>query len=290
MEPILNFQLRPRARFLIVLLSLIFTAELTACSTSDTLDVAAPLAEPSKYAAIVVDAKDGKILYEVAADQIRYPASLAKMMTLYLTFEALESGRLSKTTMIPLSANAARKPATKLYMKAGDTIDVDTAIRALVIKSANDVATALAENLAGSEAGFARRMTAKGRSLGMTRTVFTNPSGLPDPKMTTTARDMAVLGLALRRDFPQYYSYFALRSFQFRGKTIRGHNKLLGMVAGADGIKTGYIKASGYNLAASVNRNGRSLVAVVMGGKTGKARDAHMAQLLTATFNRSRRK
>lgn len=290
MEPVLNFQLRPRARFFIVLLSLIFTAELTACSTSDTLDIAAPQAEPSKYAAIVVDAKDGKILYEVAADQIRYPASLAKMMTLYLTFEALESGRLSKTTQIPLSTNAARQPATKLYMKAGDTIDVDTAIRALVVKSANDVATALAEYLAGNERAFARQMTAKGRSLGMTRTVFTNPSGLPDPKMTTTARDMAVLGLALRRDFPQYYSYFALRSFQFRDKTIRGHNKLLGMVAGADGIKTGYIKASGYNLAASVNRNGRSLVAVVMGGKTGKARDAHMAQLLTATFNRSRRK
>ncbi|WP_193175377.1 D-alanyl-D-alanine carboxypeptidase family protein [Oricola nitratireducens] len=290
MEPILNFQLRPRARFFIVLLSLIFTAELTACSTSDTLDIAAPQAEPSKYAAIVVDAKDGKILYEVAADQIRYPASLAKMMTLYLTFEALENGRLSRTTMIPLSATAARQPATKLYMKAGDTIDVDTAIRALIVKSANDVATALAENLAGSEKAFARQMTAKGRSLGMTRTVFTNASGLPDPKMTTTARDMAVLGMALRRDFPQYYSYFALRSFQFRGKTVRGHNKLLGMVAGADGIKTGYIKASGYNLAASVNRNGRSLVAVVMGGKTGKARDAHMAQLLTATFNRSRRK
>lgn len=290
MEPILNFQLRTRARFFIVLLSLIFTAELTACSTSDTLDIAAPQAEPSKYAAIVVDAKDGKILYEAAADQIRYPASLAKMMTLYLTFEALENGRLSKTTMIPLSAHAARQPATKLYMKAGDTIDVDTAIRALIVKSANDVATALAENLAGSEKAFARQMTAKGRSLGMTRTVFTNASGLPDPKMTTTARDMAVLGMALRRDFPQYYSYFALRSFQFRGKTVRGHNKLLGMVAGADGIKTGYIKASGYNLAASVNRNGRSLVAVVMGGKTGKARDAHMAQLLTATFNRSRRR
>lgn len=282
--------LRRRRSVLFVLASFVAAMFLSACSTSDTLDIAAPQAEPSKYAAIVVDANDGSILYSVAADQKRYPASLAKMMTLYLLFEALDSGQVSKSSPIPISANAAKQPASKLYLKAGETIPVDTAIRALAVKSANDVATAVAEYLAGSEDAFARRMTAKARQLGMRQTVFTNASGLPDAGMTTTARDMALLGLALRRDFPHHYAYFSLRSFDYRGKQIRGHNKVLDAVAGADGIKTGYIRASGYNLAASVKRNGRSLVAVVMGGKSGSARDAHMTQLLTATFNRSRRR
>ncbi|QKV17910.1 D-alanyl-D-alanine carboxypeptidase [Oricola thermophila] len=284
------FPPRLRRSVLLILQSLILSAFLAACTTSGVLEIAEPEAEPDKYAAIVVDAKDGSILYSVAADRKRYPASLTKMMTLYLLFEAIDSGRVSKTTQIPVSATAARKPASKLYLKAGSTIDVDTAIRALVVKSANDVATAVAEYLAGSEENFARQMTAKARRLGMTDTVFTNASGLPDSGMTTTARDMALLGLALRRDFPHHYGYFSLRSFEFRGKQIRGHNRVLEMVSGADGIKTGYIRASGYNLAASVRRNGRSLVAVVMGGKTGTARDAHMAQLLAASFNRSRRR
>jgi len=282
--------LRCRRSVLFVLTSFVAAIFLTACSTSDTLEIASPQAEPSKYAAIVVDANDGAILYSVAADQKRYPASLAKMMTLYLLFEAIDGGQLTKTAAIPVSANAARQPASKLYMKPGSTIMVDTAIRALAVKSANDVATAVAEQLAGSEQAFARRMTAKARQLGMSHTVFTNASGLPDAGMSTTARDMALLGLALRRDFPHHYAYFSLRSFEYNGKQIRGHNKVLDAVAGADGIKTGYIRASGYNLAASVQRSGRSLVAVVMGGKSGSARDAHMAQLLTATFNRSRRR
>jgi D-alanyl-D-alanine carboxypeptidase len=282
--------LRYRRSVLFVLTSFLAAILLSACSTSDTLEIASPQAEPSKYAAIVVDANDGSILYSVAADQRRYPASLTKMMTLYLLFEAIDSGQVSKTAAIPVSANAARQPASKLYLKAGDTIMVDTAIRALAVKSANDVATAVAEYLAGSEAAFARRMTARARQMGMSHTVFTNASGLPDSGMSTTARDMALLGLALRRDFPHHYAYFSLRSFEYRGKRIRGHNKVLDTVAGADGIKTGYIRASGYNLAASVRRSGRSLVAVVMGGKSGSARDAHMAQLLTATFNRSRRR
>lgn len=282
--------LRCRRSVLFVLTSFLAAIFLTACSTSDTLEIASPQAEPSKYAAIVVDANDGSILYSVAADQKRYPASLAKMMTLYLLFEAIDGGQLSKTAAIPVSANAARQPASKLYMKPGSTIVVDTAIRALAVKSANDVATAVAEHLAGSEQAFARQMTAKARQLGMSHTVFTNASGLPDAGMSTTARDMALLGLALRRDFPHHYAYFSLRSFEYNGKQIRGHNKVLDAVAGADGIKTGYIRASGYNLAASVQRSGRSLVAVVMGGKSGSARDAHMAQLLTATFNRSRRR
>ncbi|WP_421858954.1 D-alanyl-D-alanine carboxypeptidase family protein [Oricola sp.] len=262
---------------------------LTACSTSSVLEIPEPQADPQKYAAIVIDAKDGSVLYSRAADQLRYPASLTKMMTLYLMFEALESGRLSRNSQIPISANAARKPASKLYLKAGQSIDVDTAIRSLVVKSANDVATGVAEHLAGSEAAFARQMTAKGRQLGMRSTVFTNASGLPDTKMRTTARDMAVLSLALRRDFPQYYSYFSLRSFQHGGKQITGHNKVLEQVAGADGIKTGYVRASGYNLATSMRRGGKSLVAVVMGGDSGRARDAHMAQLLSASLKKASR-
>lgn len=289
MEPVLSPVSRLRRPLASVLQFLLVALVVTACSTTETLEIAAPRAEPSKYAAIVVDARDGSIVYSAAADETRYPASLAKMMTLYLLFESLESRRLSLSSPIPVSANAAGRPASKLYMKAGSTIDVDTAIRALVVKSANDVATAVAERLAGSEDAFARTMTAKARQLGMGRTVFTNASGLPDQGMRTTARDMAVLGLALRRDFPQYYSYFRLSSFTYQGKTIRGHNKALDMVPGADGIKTGYIRASGYNVATSVRRNGRSLVAVVMGAKSGSARDEHMAQLLSAAFNKSAR-
>jgi D-alanyl-D-alanine carboxypeptidase len=271
------------------LVALVAALALTACTTSSVLEVPSPQADPQKYAAIVIDAKDGSILYSRAADQPRYPASLTKMMTLYLLFEAIEGGRISRNGTITVSANAAAKPASKLYLKAGDTISVETAIRALAVKSANDVATAVAEEIAGSEEAFARRMTTKARSLGMRSTVFTNASGLPDSRMRTTARDMALLSIALRRNYPHYYSYFSLRSFDFKGKKITGHNKVLDMVAGADGIKTGYIRASGYNLAASVRRSGKSLVAVVMGGDSGRARDAHMAQLLTASFNKASR-
>lgn len=259
------------------------------CSVSDTLEIPAPQANPEKYAAIVVDAGDGTVLYARQADARRYPASLTKMMTIYLLFEAMQTGRVSRSTPIPISNYAAAKPAVKLYFKPGDTIDVDTAIRAMVVKSANDVATAVGEYLGGSEDNFARMMTAKARQLGLRSTTFTNASGLPDSAMQTTARDMAVLSLALRRDFPQYYGYFSLESFQFRGKTIKGHNKVLEMVAGADGLKTGYVRASGYNLAASARRGGKSLVAVVMGGESGRARDAHMAQLLTAGFKKASR-
>ncbi|WP_199223257.1 D-alanyl-D-alanine carboxypeptidase family protein [Oricola cellulosilytica] len=271
-------------------IALLCITSLAACTTSSVLEIPAPQADPQKYAAIIVDAKDGTVLYAKAADEPRYPASLTKMMTLYLLFEAIDQGRLSRMSQIPVSANAATKPASKLYLKPGETIGVDTAIRALAVKSANDVATAVAEQLAGSEEAFAYQMTAKARALGMRSTVFTNASGLPDPQMRTTARDMALLSLALRRNFPHYYSYFSLRSFDYNGKTIRGHNKVLEMVAGADGIKTGYVRASGYNLAASVQRSGKSLVGVVMGGDSGGARDAHMTQLLTASFNRARRR
>ncbi len=271
-------------------LALFLAAFLAACSTSETLEIAPPQAAPTKYAALVVDTRTGKALYSVAASEPRIPASLTKMMTLYMLFEAIESGRLTVDSSIPVSAYAARRPPTKLYFKAGESVDVDTAIRALVVKSANDVASAVAEYIGGTEDNFATMMTAKARSLGMTATVFRNASGLPANGQITTARDMAVLGMALKRRFPQHYHYFSDRDFTFRGRVIRGHNRALDMIPGADGIKTGYVRASGFNLVTSVNRDGRSVVAVVMGGDSGRARDEHMRQLVAASFSRASRR
>jgi D-alanyl-D-alanine carboxypeptidase len=257
-------------------------AALGGCTTTDALDIAPPVptAEPAKYAAIVVDANSGRTLYAVNAAMPRYPASLTKMMTLYLLFEAMEQGRVSPATEIPVSAYASSRPPTKIGFRPGETIDVDAAIKALITKSANDVAVAVAEYLGGSEQGFAQVMTTKARQIGMLSTTFRNATGLPDGDQRTTARDMAVLGLSLRRRFPQYYRYFAIQDFAYRGKMIRGHNKVLENVAGADGIKTGYIRASGYNIAASVERDGRRLVAVVMGEKTARERNEHVADLM----------
>ncbi|MBA69082.1 MAG: penicillin-binding protein [Rhizobiales bacterium] len=254
----------------------------TACSTTETLNPVTQVAPvPEKFSAIIIDAGTGTALYTAQADQTRYPASLTKMMTLYLLFQALESGRITRDTPIPVSANAASKPASKLYLKAGSTIPVDTAIRALVVKSANDVATAVAEFLAGgSEERFAEIMTRQARALGMSKTRFTNASGLPDPNQVTCATDMARLAVALKSRFPQYYAYFSLRSFEYNGKTIRGHNKALDMIPGADGLKTGYTRASGFNLATSTRRNGRYLVGVVMGEDLAKVRDQRMADLM----------
>lgn len=237
-----------------------------------------PLSE--KYAAIVVDGGTGTVLYQVNADAPRYPASLTKMMTLYLLFEAMESGRVSRDTLIPVSANAARRPPTKIGFKPGQSIDVDSAIRALVVKSANDVAVAVGEFLGGSEEQFAAMMTAKARSIGMRGTTFRNASGLPDDDQHTTARDMAVLGLNLRARFPAQYFYFSTQSFAYRGRSIRGHNELLARVQGVDGIKTGYVRASGFNIVTSVRRNGAKLVVVVMGGESAAARNANVADLI----------
>ncbi|WEX11732.1 D-alanyl-D-alanine carboxypeptidase family protein [Chelativorans sp. AA-79] len=245
---------------------------------------AATAAANPKYAGIVVDAKTGKVLYEDNADASRYPASLTKMMTLYLVFEALSTGRISKNTRVTFSANAAKEPPTKLGVKAGNSITVEQAILALITRSANDAATAVAEHLGGSEAGFARMMTAKARQLGMNSTTFRNAHGLPNSEQRTTARDMARLGIALREHFPQYYDYFSTRSFVFAGKRINGHNNLLGRVKGADGIKTGYIRASGFNLVSSVSTGNRQIVAVVLGGRTARARDAHMVDLIQRTL------
>ncbi|MER8954300.1 D-alanyl-D-alanine carboxypeptidase [Mesorhizobium sp. M0833] len=236
----------------------------------------------AKSAAIVIDAKTGKVLYSSDADGRRYPASLTKMMTLYLTFEALAKGRISKNSPVVFSANAAAEPPTKLGVKRGGSVTVETAILSMVTKSANDSATALGEMLGGNEANFARMMTAKARALGMRGTVFRNANGLPDPGQFTTARDMAMLGIALREHFPQYYGYFSQRSFLYGRQRINGHNRLLGRIKGVDGIKTGYTRASGYNLVSSVSDGDRRIVAVVMGGRSGGSRDSQMAGLINA--------
>ncbi|RWA74525.1 D-alanyl-D-alanine carboxypeptidase [Mesorhizobium sp.] len=248
-------------------------------------DVASALA--AKSAAIVVDAKTGKVLYSADANGRRYPASLTKMMTLYLTFEALAKGRIGENTPVPYSAHAASEPPTKLGVRAGGSVPVETAILSMVTKSANDSATALGELLGGSEDNFARMMTAKARQLGMNGTVFRNANGLPDPGQFTTAHDMAMLGIALREHYPQYYGYFSQRSFLYGRQRINGHNRLLGRIKGVDGIKTGYTRASGYNLVSSVADGDRRLVAVVMGGASGRSRDNQMASLINTYLPRA---
>ncbi|WP_244424001.1 D-alanyl-D-alanine carboxypeptidase family protein [Phyllobacterium sp. YR531] len=234
----------------------------------------------SKAAAIVVDANTGKTLYSSNADAKRYPASLTKMMTLYMLFDAMAAGKVSKSTPIPVSAYAAAQPPTKIGFQPGQTISAEAAILSLITKSANDSATAIGEYLGGSEQRFAVMMTNKARQLGMRNTQFRNANGLPDGQQHSTARDLAVLGIALREHFPQYYSYFSTRSFSYRGRRIVGHNRLLGKVEGVDGIKTGYTRMSGFNLVSSVNTDGKKLVAVVMGGTSGGSRDAQMAKLI----------
>ena len=243
----------------------------------------------AKYAGVVVDARTGKILYESDARSLRYPASLTKMMTLYLTFEALESGRISLDSAVPVSANAAKEPPSKLGVRAGGSITVEQAIKSLVTRSANDMATALGEYVGGSEKRFAQLMTAKARSLGMKNTTYRNANGLPNTAQMTTAYDQALLGIALRQHFPQYYGYFSTRSFHFGKQTIGNHNRLLGAVRGVDGIKTGYTRASGFNLATSAQADGRSIVAVVLGGTTGARRDATMRDLVAKYMPRASR-
>ncbi|TVR98719.1 MAG: D-alanyl-D-alanine carboxypeptidase [Rhodospirillales bacterium] len=248
--------------------------------------LAKPAAANPRYAAIVVDADTGVILHERHADLRRYPASLTKMMTLYLLFDALESGRVAPGTRFTVSAHAAAQPPSKLGLKPGQTITVEQAILALVTRSANDVSVVVAEGLGGSVSNFAAAMTAKARQLGMSRTTFRNPHGLPDEGQISTARDMATLAVALLRDHRKYYGYFATRSFSFAGTSHQNHNRLLASYRGMDGIKTGYIRASGFNLVASAERNGRRLIGVVFGGQTAQSRNAHMAELLDRGFHR----
>jgi D-alanyl-D-alanine carboxypeptidase len=245
-----------------------------------TTIVLATSASAAPDAAIVVDAKTGKVLYASNADAQRYPASLTKMMTLYMLFEAIESGKTSLDARIKVSAFAAGQPPSKLGVKAGNTIKVRDAILALVTRSANDIATAIAEYLAGSEKSFAQQMTTRARQLGMSKTTFRNAHGLPNSAQVTTARDLALLGRALQDHFPEYFEYFKTPSFVWQGRRIGSHNRLLGRVSGVNGIKTGYTRASGYNLVTSVDRGGRQIVAVVLGGETSKARDRWMVNLI----------
>lgn len=231
---------------------------------------------------VVLDADTGAVLGEPGGAHVQPPASLAKMMTLYLTFEALRDGRLHWDDRIAVSRNASAKIPMKLWIKPGDTISVREAVDGMIVISANDAAAAIGEHLAGSEAAFGRLMTRRGKQLGMKNTVFTNPSGLSDGhRQATTARDMARLGLALRRDFPKEYRRFSQASFVYRGKRLRGHNNLMYRYDGVDGIKTGFTNLAGYNIVSSLGSGGRHLIGVVLGGKTARKRDDEMAALLT---------
>jgi D-alanyl-D-alanine carboxypeptidase len=250
----------------------------------------APIYQP-KYSAIVIDADTGKVLEADDPDGQRHPASLTKMMTLYLVFDELRRGRLRLSTRMPVSSYASHQAPSKLGLRPGQTITVDDGIRALATKSANDVAVIFAEYLAGSEEAFARRMTQKAQALGMSHTNFKNASGLPHPLQITTARDMATLSRALYRNFPKHYSYFKQRQFIHKGVVHRNHNHLLGKVPGVDGIKTGFIAASGFNLAASAvryddNNKPHRLIAVVLGGANRHWRDRRVSDLLEANFQR----
>ncbi len=247
-----------------------------------TVTVVDASAAGPKYAGIVIDANTGNVLYSENADTLHYPASLTKMMTVYLTFEALEAGRITLDTPVVFSRNAAAQAPTKLGIGAGRSVTVREAILGIVTKSANDAAMALGEMLGGSEESFARMMNDKARALGMTRTTYRNPNGLPNTAQMTTARDQARLGIALREHFPQYYGFFSETSFRLGNRVIPGHNHLIGSVRGVDGIKTGYTRAAGYNLATSVKVDGRSIVGVVLGGASTPARDNQMRKLIAA--------
>jgi len=233
-----------------------------------------------RYADIVVDANTGDVLHSTNPDALRHPASLTKVMTLYLLFERLEAGKIRLDSQMEVSAHASVQAPTKLGLRPGQTLMVEDAIKALVTKSANDAAVVIAEALAGSEDQFAILMTRKARALRMTRTVYKNASGLPNSDQVTTARDQALLGLAIQDRFPRYYRYFATESFAYRGVRMANHNRLLGRVEGVNGIKTGYTNASGFNLLSAVQRGDRRLVAVVLGGASGGARDAKMRSLI----------
>jgi len=232
------------------------------------------------YAAIVVDGNSGAVLHSSNPDAQRHPASLTKIMTLYLLFEQLEAGKLKLDSQLKVSEHAASQSPTKLGLRAGSTIAVEDAIKGIITRSANDASVVVAEAIAGDEDDFAKLMTRKALALGMSRTVYKNASGLPDDNQVTTARDQSTLGRAIQERFPRYYKYFSTRSFSFRGQWIANHNRLLGRVDGVDGIKTGYIRASGFNLVTSVNRGNRYVVAVVMGGSSAGSRDARMRELI----------
>ena len=264
---------------------------LLACAffATGAITLAAPAAAQigsPRYAAIVVDNRSGNVLVSANADETRHPASLTKMMTLYMVFEALREGRLDLQSRITFSEEAAARPPSKLGIPAGQSISVEQAILALVTRSANDVAAAVGERLSGgSEARFGQMMTMRARALGMTRTTFRNASGLPDSEQVTTARDMATLGRRLIADFPERYHYFGVSHAQFGGLRIRNHNRMLESYEGVDGIKTGFINASGFNIVTSASRGGHRVVGAVFGGTSWHERDRHMASMLDRGFD-----
>ncbi|WP_297104870.1 serine hydrolase [uncultured Devosia sp.] len=242
-----------------------------------------------KYAGIVVDAKSGKILYEEQADSKRYPASVAKVMTLYVLFQELQAGNLSLSTKMTVSRHAASAVPTKLGLRAGSTISVEDAIKSLVTLSANDMARVIAEHISGSESKFAERMTATARAMGMSSTTYRNASGLPDGGQVTTVRDQAILGIAVYQHFPQYYEYFQTTSFRYGGKTYGNHNRVLGYMGAVDGIKTGYINAAGSNLLTAARKDNRHIVVVAFGFNSAASRDEKVRQLVSNYLSKGRR-
>jgi D-alanyl-D-alanine carboxypeptidase len=249
--------------------------------------IAANPAVTGRDAMLVIDAQSGRELEAVSADDLRHPASLTKIMTLYLVFEALDSGKLRLGDRMPVSVRAANTAPSKLGVHPGATLAVRDAVMGLITKSANDAAVVVAEQLAGEEASFAQIMTQKAWQLGMTSTTFRNASGLPDPAQVTTARDLAKLAQALLRDFPHYYPLFSAQEYVYEGRSLRNHNQMLGWYPGADGIKTGYIRASGFNLVMSAQRDGRRLIGVVLGGSAPGERDAVMGDMMDRGFERA---
>ena len=269
-------------------LALVLTAA-APTATAQTPSLQVPSWEP-KYTAIVMDARSGEVLYAQRADSPRYPASITKIMTMYLAFEELASGRLHPSDMIVVSPHAAAQAPSKLGLRAGDMISVDDAMHAIAVKSANDMAVAVAERIGGTESRFAALMTLKAQQLGMRNTQFVNANGLPDSREVSTARDIAILSRAVIRDFPQYYGFFSQEQFTFRGQTMNNHNGLLGHMPGVDGLKTGFTNAAGFNLSASAMRDGHRLIAVVLGGSTRLARNANVESLLLTGFDIEQRR
>ena len=282
---------RTRVARLAVALAGLLAAGFGVLATPAAAATPTPPFQEMRYAAVVVDAETGEVLFSRRGDSLRYPASITKVMTLYLTFEALSTGRLSLEDRVVISPKAAAQSPTKLGLPAGASLSVSEAMQALAIKSANDVAVALAEKLGeGSERRFAAMMTLRARELGMVNTHFVNASGLPDSRQVTTARDLAILSRAVLRDFPQHYALFSQQSFTFQGRQMNNHNGLLWRMPGADGLKTGFTSASGYNLATSAVRGNRRLIAVVLGGPSNARRNAKAENLLLTGFELAARR
>lgn len=282
---------RPRLRVAVGLIGLVAIAATIATSPAEARKRrhhAGGGGYTPPYAAMVVDARTGRTLHAVNEDAPRIPASLTKVMTLYMLFEQMERGRFDMDSELKVSSYAASQPPTKIGLRPGSTIAVSDAIKSMVTLSANDASVVVAENIAGSEDAFAEQMTRKARSLGMSATRFSNANGLPaSPPNITTARDLTVLARAIQERFPKYYPLFSIRAFQYGSRTIRGHNRLLGKVAGVDGIKTGYTRASGFNLMTSAKSEGRHIVSVVLGGRSGASRDKIMTDLVLASLPRA---